>query len=81
MTLNDFLAQHGAAKKLADKIGLSAPEISRMRCNKKPITFEKAALIEYGTEGAIKIEDLIQDQKWLDVIKYIRSNVSQQTIA
>lgn len=77
MTLEEFLSQHGAAKKLADKTGISAPEISRLRSNKKKVTFQNAALIEYGTDGAIKMETLLDDQHLRTVAGYIRANVSQ----
>jgi len=77
MTLEEFLSQHGAAKKLADKTGISAPEISRLRSNKKKVTFQNAALIEYGTDGAIKMETLLDDQHLRTVAGFIRANVSQ----
>jgi hypothetical protein len=77
MTLDEFLKQHGAAKKLSDKTKISPPEISRLRSGKKKMTFMSAALIEYGTDGAIKMEELIADEWTLEVIKFIKSNVSQ----
>ena len=40
MTLDEFLTQHGAAKRLAEKTGISPPEISRIRNGKKRITFQ-----------------------------------------
>lgn len=77
MTLDDFLKDHGAARKLADKTGISAPEISRIKNNKKSITFQNAALIEFGTDGAIKMESLLEDQHLRTVAGFIRANVSQ----
>lgn len=77
MELNELLKEHGAAKKLADKTGISPPEISRMRTGKKPITFYKAALIEFGTDGAIKMESLLNNQLERTVAGFIRANVSQ----
>jgi len=77
MTLDEFLKEHGAARKLADKTGISPPEISRLRSGKKTITFQNAALIEYGTDGAIKMESLLEDQHLRTVAGFIRANVSQ----
>lgn len=82
MTLDEFLAQHGAAKKLAEKTGISPPEISRIRKNKKVISFHNAALIEYGTDGAIKMESLLEDAQDRIVAGFIRGNhVPQSTPA
>jgi len=77
MTLDEFLKEHGAAKKLSDRTGISPPEISRLRQGKKTITFQNAALIEYGTDGAIKMESLLEDQHLRTVAGFIRANVSQ----
>lgn len=74
MTLDDYLKQHGAAKKLADKTQISPPEISRLRSGKKKVSFYNAALIEYGTDGAIKMEQLLEDQIQRIVAGYIRAN-------
>ena len=74
MTLDDYLKQHGAAKKLADKTQISPPEISRLRSGKKKVSFYNAALIEFGTEGAIKMEQLLEDQLQRTVAGYIRAN-------
>jgi DNA-binding transcriptional regulator YdaS (Cro superfamily) len=74
MTLDEFLTQHGAAKRLAEKTGISPPEISRIRNGKKRITFQNAALIEYGTDGAIKMEQLLDDAKERIVAGFIRGN-------
>lgn len=74
MTLNEYLQQHGAAKKLSDKTGISPPEISRLRTGKKTVTFQNAALIEFGTDGAIKMETLIEDQHLRSVAAFIRGN-------
>lgn len=77
MTLDEYLNQHGAAKKLSDKTGISPPEISRLRTGKKTVTFQNAALIEFGTDGAIKMETLLEDQHLRTVAGFIRANVSQ----
>jgi DNA-binding transcriptional regulator YdaS (Cro superfamily) len=77
MTLDEFLKDHGAARKLAEKTGISAPEISRIRSGKKKVTFQNAALIEFGTDGAIKMETLLEDQHLRTVAGFIRANVSQ----
>jgi len=74
MTLDEFLTQHGAAKRLAQKTGISPPEISRIRNGKKRITFHNAALIEYGTDGAIKMEQLLDDVQERIVAGFIRGN-------
>jgi DNA-binding transcriptional regulator YdaS (Cro superfamily) len=74
MNLDEFLKQHGAAKRLAEKTGISPPEISRIRTGKKRITFQNAALIEYGTDGAIKMEQLLDDAKDRIVAGFIRGN-------
>lgn len=82
MNLDEFLKQHGAAKRLAEKTGISPPEISRIRTGKKRITFQNAALIEYGTDGAIKMEQLLDDAKDRIVAGFIRGNhVPQPTTA
>jgi DNA-binding transcriptional regulator YdaS (Cro superfamily) len=82
MNLDEFLKQHGAAKRLAEKTGISPPEISRIRTGKKRITFQNAALIEYGTDGAIKMEQLLDDAKDRIVAGFIRGNhVPQSTTA
>jgi plasmid maintenance system antidote protein VapI len=78
MDLNEFLKNHGAAKRLADKSGISAPEISRLRTGKKKITFATAAAIEFGSDGAIKMESLLEDQHDRTIAGFIRANVSQQ---
>jgi DNA-binding transcriptional regulator YdaS (Cro superfamily) len=77
MTLDEYLNQHGAAKKLSDKTGISPPEISRLRTGKKKVTFQNAALIEFGTDGAIKMETMLDDQHLRTVAGFIRANVSQ----
>ena len=77
MDLNEFLKQHGAAKRLADKSGISPPEISRLRTGKKKITFASAAAIEFGSDGAIKMESLLEDQHDRTIAGFIRANVSQ----
>lgn len=77
MTLDEYLKDHGAARKLADVTGISPPEISRLRSGKKKVTFTNAALIEYGTNGAIKMETLLDDQHMRTVAGFIRANVSQ----
>lgn len=77
MTLDEYLKEHGAARKLAEKTGISPPEISRLRANKKKITFQNAALIEFGTDGMIKMESLLEDQHLRTVAGFIRANVSQ----
>ena len=76
MTLDEYLAQHGAAKRLSEKTGISAPEISRLRAGKKKVTFQNAALIEFGTDGSIKMEALLEDQHLRTVAGFIRANVS-----
>lgn len=82
MTLDEFLKQHGAARKLAEKTGISPPEISRIRNGKKKISFHNAALIEYGTDGAIKMEQLLEDTQDRVVAGFIRGNhVPQSTTA
>jgi len=77
MTLDEFLKEHGAGRKLADKTGISPPEISRLRSGKKTVTFQNAALIEFGTDGLIKMESLLEDQHLRTVAGFIRANVSQ----
>lgn len=81
MNLDEFLKQHGAAKRLAEKTGISPPEISRIRTGKKRITFQNAALIEYGTDGAIKMEQLLDDAKDRIVAGFIRGNHVPQPAA
>ena len=74
MTLDEFLKEHGAAKKLSDKTEISTPEISRLRTGKKKVSFYNAALIEYGTNGVIKMESLLEDQLQRTVAGFIRAN-------
>lgn len=74
MTLDDYLKDHGAARKLSDKSGISPPEISRLRTGKKKPSFYNAALIEFGTDGAIKMEQLLEDQQQRTVAGFIRAN-------
>ena len=77
MDLNEFLKEHGAAKRLAEKSGISPPEISRLRTGKKKITFASAAAIEFGSDGAIKMESLLDDQHDRTIAGFIRANVSK----
>lgn len=77
MTLNEYLAERGAAQKLAEKSGLTAGEISRFKTGKKKITFQTAAMLEFGTGGAVKMESLLEDQHLRTVAGFIRANVSQ----
>ena len=77
MTLDEYLKVHGAARKLATITGISPPEISRIRAGKKKVTFQNAALIEFGTNGVIKMETLLEDQHLRTVAGFIRANVSQ----
>lgn len=82
MNLQEYLSEHGASKKLADKTGISAPEISRIRAGKKAISFQNAALIEFGTDGAIKMESLLDEPQLRAVAAFIRGNhVPQSTAA
>jgi DNA-binding transcriptional regulator YdaS (Cro superfamily) len=82
MNLDEYLSQHGAARKFAEKTGISAPEISRLRNGKKKVSFQNAALIEYGTDGAIKMESLLEDAQDRMVAGFIRGNhVPQSTAA
>lgn len=82
MNLNNYLIGHGKSARLAEKTGISSPELSRMKTGKKKISFYNAALIEFGTDGAIKMESLLEDQQQRIVAGYIRANnVSQQTAA
>ena len=81
MNLDEYLAQHGAARKLAEKTGISAPEISRLRNGKKKVSFQNAALIEYGTDGAIKMESLLEDAQDRVVAGFIRGNHVPQPAA
>lgn len=74
MNLQEYLSQHGMSKKLSDKTGISAPEISRLRAGKKPISFQNAALIEFGTDGAIKMETLLDEPHLRAVAAFIRGN-------
>jgi len=74
MTLDDYLSKHGAARLLATKTGISAPEISRLRYGKKKMSFYSAALIEYGSEGNVKMESLLKEEKDLAVLAFIRSS-------
>ena len=55
MDLNEFLKEHGAAKRLADT----------------------AAAIEFGSDGAIKMESLLEDQHDRTIAGFIRANVSK----
>ena len=75
MTLADYLNHHGAARKLAEKTGISAPEISRLRSGKKQCSFHHAALIDYGSDGAVKMETLLTDDRDRAVIAFLRGNV------
>ena len=59
------------------RTGISPPEISRLRSGKKKVTFQNAALIEFGTDGAIKMETMLEDQHLRTVAGFIRANVSQ----
>lgn len=81
MNLDEYLSQHGAARKLAEKTGISAPEISRLRNGKKKISFQNAALIEYGTDGAIKMESILEDAQDRMVAGFIRGNHVPQPTA
>lgn len=81
MNLDEYLSQHGAARKLAEKTGISAPEISRLRNGKKKVSFQNAALIEYGTDGAIKMESLLEDAQDRVVAGFIRGNHVPQSAA
>ena len=81
MNLDEYLSQHGAARKLAEKTGISAPEISRLRNGKKKISFQNAALIEYGTDGAIKMESILEDAQDRMVAGFIRGNHVPQSTA
>lgn len=76
MELSEFLKQHGSSAKFSEKTGLSTPEISRIKNGKKKVSFYNAALIEFGTDGSIKMESLLDDQMQRTVAGYIRSNVS-----
>jgi DNA-binding transcriptional regulator YdaS (Cro superfamily) len=77
MDLNEYLKEHGAAKRLSQKSGISPPEISRLRTGKKKITFASAAAIEFGSDGAIKMESLLEDQHHRTIAGFIRANVSK----
>ena len=81
MNLDEYLSQHGTARKLAEKTGISAPEISRLRNGKKKVSFQNAALIEYGTDGAIKMESLLEDAQDRVVAGFIRGNHVPQPAA
>ena len=77
MTLDEYLSQHGASRKLAEISGIAAPEISRIKSGKKKPTFLNAAMIEFATNGAVKMESMLEDQKQRTVAAFIRANVSQ----
>jgi len=80
MTLNEYLKEYGAARKLAEAMKVAAPEISKIKNGKKPISFLNAALIEKATDGKVKMETMIVDEHLLELVKYIRANnVSQST--
>ena len=82
MSLQEYLSNHGNAKKLADKAKFNAPEISRFKTGKRAISFENAARIEYATDGLIKMETLLDDPMHRMLAAYIRGNhVPQQTAA
>lgn len=81
MNLTEYLEKHGASRRLSEKTGISPPEISRLRSGKKKITFQIAAFIEFGTDGVIKMEDLLNDDRHMEIIKFLRQNVSQPQIA
>jgi hypothetical protein len=49
-----------------------------LRTGKKKITFATAAAIEFGSDGAIKMESLLEDQHDRTIAGFIRANVSQQ---
>jgi DNA-binding transcriptional regulator YdaS (Cro superfamily) len=67
MTLEEYLKEYGAARKLAEAMQVAPPEISKIKNGKKPVSFLNAALIEKATEGKVKM------------VKYIRAdNVPQQ---
>lgn len=77
MTLTEYLEQRGASQKLAAKSGITAGEISRIKNGKKKATFQNAAMIEFGSDGLVKIESLLEDQHLRTVAAFIRANVSQ----
>lgn len=81
MNLQEYLAQHGMSRKLSDKTGISAPEISRLRAGKRSVSFQNAALIEFGTDGAIKMESLLDDPHLQAVAAFIRGNHVPQSTA
>jgi DNA-binding transcriptional regulator YdaS (Cro superfamily) len=79
MTLEEYLKEYGAAKRLAQAMEVAPPEISKIKNGKKPVSFHHAALIEKATNGQVRMENVLTDQKLKDLATYIRSNVSQQT--
>jgi len=82
MTLEEYLKEYGAARKLAEAMQVAPPEISKIKNGKKPVSFLNAALIEKATEGKVKMETLLKEDKLVELVKYIRTdNVPQQATA
>lgn len=79
MTLEEYLKEYGAARKLAEAMQVAPPEISKIKNGKKPVSFLNAALIEKATGGKVKMETLLKEEKMVELVKYIRAdNVPQQ---
>lgn len=70
MTLNERLADWGAAEKLARKVGVSAAAISRIRSGKATASLGLALLIEQHT--GVRAESMISDTRDLQALIYVR---------
>jgi len=66
MTLDLYLEDHGAARRLAKKVGLSTAAISRAR-HGNPLSFRAAMLIEAASGGLVRAESLCKDARALEV--------------
>lgn len=56
-----FDSERGAAKKLAEALGVSPSYLSQMSAGTTPISPERAVLIEESTAGAVTRRDLFPD--------------------
>ena len=67
MKLDDYLTTRGAAKSLAEKIGVTPVLVSLWRTGVRPIPAERCPDIERATSGAVRCEDLRPDVDWATV--------------
>ena len=56
-----FVSERGAAKKLAEALGISPSYLSQMSSGITPVSPERAVLIEKSTGGAVTRRDLFPD--------------------